>query len=136
MNQNVKEFIEQNIDLIDQHDWPAVFNKWYTKYYMFDKTADNLQLRELFDVLQEIGILPHEHQSAREDLITDYLNDYVDESIFENVQTITVIGAINSLHSWLGVSLIRLKEQFVDVCTQREFEEHPSSTNGGRFILP
>ena len=136
MNQNVKEFIEQNIDLIDQHDWPAVFNKWYTKYYMFDKTADNLQLRELFDVLQEIEILPYDHQEAREDLITDYINDYIDESIFENAQTITSVGAINSLHSWLGISLIGLKAQFVDLCTQRGFKVDPFSNNGGRFILP
>lgn len=136
MNQNVKEFIEQNIDLIDQHDWPAVFNKWYTKYYMFDKTADNLQLRELFDVLQEIGILPHEHQEAREDLITDYFNDYIDNSIFENAQTVTAVGAINSLHSCLGVSLIALKAHFVDMCRQRGFKVDPYSTNGGRFILP
>ena len=112
MTDNVKQFIEQNIDLIDQHDWPAVFNIWYTKYHMFDRTADTLQLRELFDVLQEVGILPHEHIAARENLITDYLNDYIEEAIFENAKTITAVGAINSLHSWLGVSMLRLKAQY------------------------
>ena len=135
MNQNVKEFIEQNIDLIEQQDWTKLFDKWYTKYYMFNKTADALQLRELFDVLQEIGILPHEHRAAREDLITDYLNDYIDESIFENAKTITAVGAINSLHSWLGVPLTGLKAQFVDMCKQRGFELLPDPTKG-RFKLP
>ena len=135
MTDNVKQFIEQNIDFIDQHDWRAVFNKWYTKYYMFDKTADTLQLRELFDVLQEIGVLPHEHRAAREDLITDYLNDYIDESIFESAKIITAVGAINSLHSWLGVPLIGLKAQFVDMCKQRGFEQLQDPTKG-RFKLP
>ena len=135
MTDNVKRFIEQNIDLIDQHDWPAVFNMWYTKYHMFDNTADTLQLRELFDVLQEIGILPREHIAAREDLITDYLNDYIDEAIFENAKTITPVGAINSLHSWLGVSMLRLKAQFVNICKQRGFEMLPDVAKG-TFKLP
>ena len=135
MTDNVKQFIEQNIDLIDQHDWLAVFNKWYTKYYMFDKTADSLQLRELFDVLQKIGILPHEHRMAREDLIIKYFDEYIDDSIFESEKTITAAGAINALHSWLGVPIIGLKAQFADMCKQRGFKMAPDSTEG-RFILP
>ena len=135
MNQNVKEFIEQNIDIIDQHDWTAMFNKWYTTYFMFDKTVDALQLRELFDVLQEIGILPHEHEVAREDLIIDYFNEYIEDCIFENNKTITATRAILALHSWLGISMIRLKAQFVDICTQRGFEPLPRSMEG-MFKLP
>ena len=135
MNQNIKEFIEQNIDLIEQKDWTALFDKWYTKYYMLDTTADDLQLRELFDILQEIGILPNEHRMAREDLIIKYFNEYIDESIFENAKTITASGAITALHSRLGVSLIGLKSQFVDMCKQRGFEMIPDPTKG-RFKLP
>ena len=135
MNQNVKEFIEQNIDLIDQHNWTALFDTWYTKYHMFDRSADNSQLRELFDILQGIGILPHEHRAAREDLIIDYLDEYIDESIFENNKTITASAAILALHSWLGVSIIELKYQFVDMCKQRGFEMLPDATKG-KFKLP
>ena len=136
MNKNVKEFIEQNINLIDQHDWPAVFNKWYTKYYMLDISVDALLLRELFDILQEIGILPHEHASAREDLIVDYFNEYIENSIFNNDKVITATGAITALRSYLGLSLVALRTHFVDMCKQRGFKVDPDSTGGGRFILP
>lgn len=134
MTEHVKQFIEQNIELIEDHNWTALFDKWYTKYVMFDHVVDDLQLRELFDILQEIGILPHEHRAAREDLITHYFNDYIDESIFENAKTITAIGAINSLHSWLGVPLIGLKAQFVDMCKQRGFKMVHDAMKG-RFKL-
>lgn len=135
MNQNVKQFIEQNIDLIDQHDWPAVFNKWYTKYYMLDRTVDNLLLKELFDILKEIGIRPEEHKEAREDLIIDYLNEYIDESIFENTKTVTASGAVLDLHSWLGVSMLSIKAQFVSLCKQKGFEMLHDATKG-IFKLP
>ena len=135
MNQNVKEFIEQNIDLIEEHNWIALFDKWYTKYVMFDHTIDDLQLRELFDILQEIGILPHEHRAAREELIIKYFNEYIDDSIFENAKTITASGAINALHSWLCLPIIGLKAQFVDMCKQRGFEMLSDPTKG-RFKLP
>ena len=130
MNQNVKQFIEQNIDLIDQHDWPAVFNQWYIKYHMFDRTVDNSQLNELFDVLQEIGILPHEHRSAREDLITYYFNEYIEDKIFEHAARISASAAILALHSWLGVPMIGLKAHFIDMCKQRGFEPLPNSKEG------
>ena len=136
MNQNVKEFIEQNIDLIEEHNWTALFDTWYTRYYMFDKiAADDFQLLELFAILQEIGILPNEHRTAREELLIKYFNEYIDESIFENAKTITAVGAINSLHSWLGMPLIGLKAQFVDMCKQRGFEQLQDPTKG-RFKLP
>ena len=135
MNQNVKEFIEQNIELIDQQDWTKLFDKWYTKYYMFDKTVDNTQIIELFDVLQEIGILPHEHRMAREELIIHYFNEYIEDQLFESAKTITASGAILALHSWLGVPMIGLKAQFVDMCKQRGFELLPDNTKG-RFKLP
>ena len=136
MNSNVKEFIEQNIELIEEHNWTALFDKWYTKYVMFDHDIDALQLRELFDILQEIGILPDEHRAAREELIIKYFNEYIDDSIFENEKIVTAGGAINALHSWLDISIIGLKAQFVDMCTQRGFEVDPESVKGGRFILP
>ena len=128
MNQNVKKFIEHNIELIEEHSWTALFDQWYTKYHMFDHLVDSLMLRELFDVLQEIGILPSEHRAAREELIIKYFNEYLDDSIFENMKTIIAVGAINSLHSYLGLSLLELKSKFIDICTQRGFKVDSDNT--------
>ena len=135
MNQNVKEFIEQNIDLIEQKDWTNLFDKWYTKYYMFDKTVDNTQIIELFDILQEIGITLYEHELARRELIKRYFNEYIEDKIFTNEKTITGTSAILSLHSWLGVEMMVLKILFTDLCDQRGFTELPHSKEG-MFKLP
>ena len=128
MNRNVKTFIEHNIELIEEHNWTALFDQWYTKYHMFDRSVDLLMLRELFDVLQEIGILPNEHRAAREELIAKYFNEYIDDKIFENEKIITAGGAINALHSYLGLSLLELKSKFIDICTQRGFKVDSDNT--------
>lgn len=128
MNQNVRKFIEHNIELIEEHNWTALFDQWYTKYHMFDRSVDSLMLRELSDVLQEIGILPNEHRAAREDLIIKYFNEYIDDSIFENEKIVTAGGAINALHSYLGLSLLELRSKFIDICTQRGFTVNSDNT--------
>ena len=136
MTGNVKQFIEHNIDLIEQHEWTTLFDKWYTTYHQFDLTADAIELRELFDILHEIGIISYEHESARETLITKYFNEYIDDAIFENEHTVSAVGAMNSLHSWLGISMIKLKEQFVNLCKTRDLAPVDHDITKGRFILP
>ena len=134
MNNNVKQFIEKHINLIEEEDWKTLFNKWYTTWYMFDTVADDLQLRELFDVLQSADILPNKHESARKFLITKEMNNYIDDMIFEAQDSVRFVGATNNLHSRLGFNLIELKEMFIDLCKRRNFRSADTQYNT-RFWL-
>ena len=54
MVEDVKEFIEYNIDYIDKHDWETVFKNWYIydKDYYFDDFIGVLEQADI-DVLEE-----------------------------------------------------------------------------------
>lgn len=54
MVEDVKEFIEYNIDYIDKHDWETVFKNWYIydKDYYFDDFIGVLEQADI-DVLKE-----------------------------------------------------------------------------------
>ena len=54
MVEDVKEFIEYNIDYIDKHDWETVFKNWYIydKDYYFDDFIGVLEQANI-DVIEE-----------------------------------------------------------------------------------
>lgn len=134
MTENVKRFIEDNIEIIEQQDWEKLFEDWYFGYSMMDVEVDYKQLKELFDIFRESGInLAKESETARESLIVKYMNEYVEEKQFLEEETVTWAAAVNSLHSRLGVNLIDTKNLFRSVCEAKGLE--PTSDNGIRYKL-
>ena len=120
MTDNVKQFIEENITTIEQQDWEKLFDTWYFTYSMMDVNVDYKQLQELFDIFRESGInLAKETESARQSLIVKYMHEYVEEMQFMQEETVSWAGAINSLHSRLGVNLLDSKKLFKSVCESK-----------------
>lgn len=124
MNLNVKEFIEDTIDLIESEDWLQLFILWYAKYSMFDVNQDLLQLTELFNTLSEAGLGDIKEQSykARKQLIVEHITDYIDDLAFQLEEYISMVGCLNALKSWLCFGLIELKQIFIYTCESRGLE--------------
>ena len=134
MTENVKQFIEENITTIEQQDWQKLFDDWYIGYSMTDIDADYKQLQELFDIFKVSGInLAKESQTARHSLIVKYMHEYVEEMQFMEEETVTWAGAVNSLHSRLGVNLLDTKKLFKSVCDANGLE--PTDDNKIRYKL-
>lgn len=134
MTDNVKQFIEENITTIEQEDWQKLFDDWYIGYSMMNKEVDYKQLQELFDIFRESGInLAKESKLARESLIVKYIHEYVEEMQFMREETVTCAGAVNSLHSKLGVNLLDVKKLFISVCESNGLE--PTDDNKIRYKL-
>lgn len=132
MTDNVKQFIEENITTIEQEDWQALFDYWYIGYSMIDVNVDYKQLQELFDIFRESGInLSKESETARQSLIVKYMHEYVEEMQFRGEEAVTWAGAVNSLHSRLGVNLLDTKNLFRSVCESDGLE--PTSDNKIRY---
>lgn len=134
MTDNVKQFIEENITTIEQQDWEKLFDDWYFVYSMMNRDVDYKQLQELFDIFRESGInLAKESETARQSLIVKYMHEYVEEMQFMQEETVTCAGAINSLHSRLGVNLLDAKKLFISVCDAKGLE--PTDDNKIRYKL-
>jgi hypothetical protein len=134
MTENVKQFIEENITTIEQEDWQKLFDAWYFTYSMIDRDVDFKQLKELFDIFRESGInLAKESETARESLIVKYMHEYVEEMQFMQEETVSWAGAINNLHSRLGVNLLDTKKLFEAVCDSNGLE--PTTDDKLRYKL-
>ena len=134
MTGNVKEFIEENITTIEQEDWQKLFDDWYLVYSMMDRGADYNQLQELFYIFRESGInLAKESETARQSLIVKYMHEYVAMMQFMGEEIVTYGGAINSLHSRLGVNLQDAKKLFIAVCDSNGLE--PTTDDKIRYKL-
>ena len=134
MTENVKRFIEDNIEIIEQQDWEKLFEDWYYGYSMMDIEVDYKQLKELFDIFRESGInLAKESETARESLIVKYMNKYVEEKQFLEEEIVTWAAAVNYLHSRLGVNLLDMKKLFISVCESNGLS--PTDDNKVRYKL-
>ena len=119
MTHYVQEFIESTIDLIDKKEYHEVFTIWYLHYSQSGQDYDRLS--ELFEIFDKIEInLYKESESARKDIITEHMYDYIDDILSNDsdVSEITLSEVIKHLNSKLGISLIDLNNLFKDV-TQR-----------------
>lgn len=134
MTENVKKFIEDNIETIEQQDWEKLFEDWYFGYSMMDVEVDYKQLKELFEIFRESGInLAEESATARQSLIVKYMNEYVEEMQFMGEATVGIAGAVNSLHSRLAISLLDMRKLFCSTCDSMGLE--PTTDDKVRYKL-
>lgn len=134
MTDNVKQFIEENITTIEQEEWQDLFDCWYFVYSTPNREEDYKQLQELFDIFKKSGInLAKESESARQAVIVKYMHEYVKEMQFMEEETVTWAGAVNSLHSVLGLNLLDTKKLFKTLCDSNGLE--PTDDNKIRYKL-
>lgn len=116
MTPHVQDFIESNIDLIQNKNYKEAFTIWYLHYS--DTTRDSDYLQELFSIFQHIDIdMYNESLPDRKELISHYMYDYLDDVLDNDpdVDEISLPTVIKHLNSKLDVRLIDLNELFKDV---------------------
>ena len=130
MTENVKRFIEDNIEIIEQENWFELFDLWYNTNNNKNHKDDNLMLFELFDVLSVIGINQDDHEDTRTKILLKYIEELIQSHKYKRIST---IDTITRLRSYLGFDYFVLKELFKDVCNKKGFK--PDRTEGV-FTIP
>lgn len=117
MNEDVKWFIEEYIDQIDQENWEFVFNKWYSNCSTDSPQEDDNLINEFFDVLNKAGIGAVKERSlaARIKIISTKLDDVISDrwaSHYSRTDTwyMNYSDIVSDLYSWLGFSMEELYE--------------------------
>lgn len=115
MNDWVREFIEQNIKIIEQNNWEKVFAMWYN--YADDLWPDDEEeFRQFINILGFAEIEPD--MDARKNVLKNIIKSKM-EHIIQHQETqeyknfIGVFGIINTLNSSLGYSTEEV-QQFID----------------------
>lgn len=112
MNTIVKNFIEQNIELIEQRDWENLFSIWYNDYCNYGD--DNKEVEEIFQIIDSTGIATRiESRAARWNILEKHVIDYVEDCKLQQKYIVTVMGAVISMRSWLGIQGLTNRIQFV-----------------------
>lgn len=103
MNYDVKKFIEDNINAIDEGDWYEVFSTWYDHVWSGSGTTE-----QLLDVFSSCGISPS--VKARENIISDRLTEFFQNWIQDIKQRTTNEKRLNVvyisddvIHNYLGL---------------------------------
>ena len=107
MNAAVKEFIEYNIEVIEQGNWHELFLNWYAyrKDYYFDDMMDVLEV-----AIPDIWTLTWE---ARADMLRE-LATYVFANLSNKNKRVTfeaITSELNSLFGFEGQDLINVLDQ-------------------------
>lgn len=130
MTDNVKKFIEQNINLLENKKYYNAFTLWYLHYY--DAKTDTASLNELFRVFRTAEIdLDKESEEARKQIIKERMLDYIDNVLeFDpNITFITLPDVLQNLRSRLDVRLTTLnnlfKECYNDLANLHNIELQP-----------
>ena len=134
MREKVKNFIEENITALENEDYVTAFEKWYNKYSTVDRNEEYYALKELFAIFSESGIdLKKNSHSARVEILKGHMTDYFDDMSFENKDSVTVVGTLNSLDSLLGIDMLKLIQIFKELCD--ELDMVPTSDTKVRYKL-
>ena len=101
MDADVKQFIEENINYIEENNWEQVFLNWYEDAYG-GLEQDKSRINELNDALWEAGITNlKETENARKAVMTRVLEVIIDDWIWQN-ETFVWNGSYNYLNSlWI-----------------------------------
>ena len=118
MDDVVKRFIEDSIDVIEENKWFMLFMGWYTNPHK--EFPDSLQFRELMDILSTVDkeIYPHTKTHRQGVIIT--ITRATIEDIRKNIHLWTNDGTVSldylllDLYSTLGLSKEDIVECIMD----------------------
>ena len=106
MNNAIKAFIEDHIDLIDADDFIAVYNKAYEDMY------DNQFVRELTRAFEQAGLDVYE---AREDRLYNMLEEICEEALTGG--EINLHRLLDNENNWYGYDIYNV----IDFLEQMEY---------------
>ena len=107
MQDRVKQFIEDNIALIENKEWTELFLKWYGTSSDVYHVDDKEDLEKLFEILNILDVTKTSTMKCRKDVLNIKLNNIV-ETILHNYNSIEYINydrVLSKLHSTLGFYL-------------------------------
>lgn len=133
MDADVKQFIEENINYIEDYNWEMVFQNWYN-YAYGGIQQDQSRIDELNDTLWEAGITNLKQTvDARKAVMTKVIDEIIDYWIGENERG-TWNGSYNYLNSlWiidvqlasaLGLDRDIIKQLIYDVAMSKGFTKY------------
>ena len=133
MDADVKEFIEENIEYIEEYNWEQVFMNWYQDAYGGIE-QDKSRIDELNDALWEAGITNlKETENARKAVMTRVLEVIIDDWTWQN-ETGLWNGSYNFLNplwiievklaSDLGLDIDVIKELIHNVAMSKDFTKY------------
>ena len=119
MTQLVQEFIEENIDYIEESDWNTIIELWYELASSIFTCTDE-QFEELANVLETAGInfMLQTEKTRKEfmsNLIDQILNDEVESARFRNTDEIKKADILMQVDCNLGFSEAGLDKIMEDV---------------------
>ena len=133
MDVDVKQFIEENIDLIEQENWQALYEAWYNDAYGGIQ-QDSVRIDELNDALWGAGVTNLKATvDARKSVMTKVIDEIIDDWIYEN-ETGLWNGSYNFLNpmwiidvklaSDLGLDRDVIKQLIHDVTVSKDFTKY------------
>lgn len=115
MNENLKWFIEEYIDQIDEENWEFVFDRWYNDCASDSPQEDDDLIKEFFEVLTKgnIPMVKERSLDARTKIISRKLDDVISDRwgrYYSRTDTwyMNYSDIVSDLYSWLGFSLEEL----------------------------
>ena len=133
MDADVKEFIEDNIRLIEESRWEDFYMLWYNDAYG-GLEQDTARIDELNDTLWEAGVTDLKQTSnARKSVMTKIIDTIIEDWIFMN-ETGQWNGSYNFLNplwiikvqlaSGLGLDIDIIKQLIHDVAISKDFTKY------------
>ena len=101
MTKHIKDFIEENIQEIENEDWYGVFFSWYLHWATYNTIKDTELIDELFDVLENaFDNVIFDSLDAREIIVQDAMEEYINARAnnphADNISFTAVTDALNS----------------------------------------
>lgn len=117
MTQFIKNFIEKNIQLIEDNKWDEVFLNWYND-------ADDLwpgdsdEYRQFISILHDVDVEPE--LDVAHSVITEIIEDKIIAEKNSMLQTkhVSIFGIVNNLNSFLGHSEQDIKKIIDETATK------------------
>ena len=115
MDTRVKEFIEDNIELINSNKWHDVFEEWYQTMDETDTWLDDVQIVQFFDVISILGVTLESTYDIRANILTKHFEAIVNDAQHNHYNRIDTWylswdRVIFDLNSCLGMTANQLND--------------------------
>lgn len=117
MTQFIKNFIEKNIDLIEDNKWDEVFLNWYNDAEdLWPDDAD--EFKQFVSILYAVGIEPD--LEVADAVVKGIIEDkiIIEKNSILQTKHVSIFGVINNLNSFLGHSEQDIKKIIDETATK------------------
>ena len=121
MNTHIKNYIEENIQEIENEDWYGVFFSWYLHWGTYDVMIDKRLLSELFGVLKKaFDNVMFDSLDDRmiivQDAMEEYINSRASSPYSNNISFTAACGALKSRLDLEADTLLKIFKDAAKSC--------------------